>query len=183
MEERVLELEQLKINSDEGEGWFTKNINIFVIISLTLSIFLSIIAIVHVTNGGFVGGEKVTEGIRKYVNDKISEASFIKIKSNSNTISNVDLEHIINELKRVELIAVSKNTPMEIVYPKQDSYSQDTKQLEIKSDFFIYLPQMPMAVLMIALLLSIIKKVHQYISLPKLKIAELNFKLMREKPQ
>jgi hypothetical protein len=136
LEERVLELEQLKINSDEGEGWFTKNINIFVIISLTLSIFLSIIAIVHVTNGGFVGGEKVTEGIRKYVNDKISEASFIKIKSNSNTISNVDLEHIINELKRVELIAVSKNTPMEIVYPKQDSYSQDTKQLEIKSDFF-----------------------------------------------
>lgn len=147
LEERVKELEQSKTLPEE-ESWFTRNISIFVIISLILAGLLSIIKVIQVVNGGSTGGEEVSDGVRKYVKDKIIDAGFNRGNSNqgvsSFTISNLEdkIKKLETELKDVKAKVDSSKIPFEVVQPRYEQQAwQDTKQPEVKTEtFFLSTP-------------------------------------------
>ena len=148
LEERVSALEQSKTPPVEEKGWFSRNINIFVIISLILAILLAIIKVIQVVNGGSTGGEEVSDGVRKYVKDKINDAGFNRGNSNqgvsSFTISNLEdkIKKLETELKDVKSKVDSSKIPFEVVQPRYEQQSwQETKQPEVKSEtFFLSTP-------------------------------------------
>ena len=148
IEERLTALEQSKTPPEEEKGWFSRNINIFVIISLILATLLSIIKIIQVFNGGSTAGEEVSDGVRKYVKDKINDAGFSRGNSNqgvsSFTISNLEdkIKKLETELKEVKSKVDSSNIPFEVVQPRYEQQSwQETKQPEVKSEtFFLSTP-------------------------------------------
>jgi len=148
LEERVTALEQSKTPPEEEKGWFSRNINIFVIISLILAILLAIIKVIQVVSGGSTGGEEVSDGVRKYVKDKINDAGFNRGNSNqgvsSFTISNLEdkIKKLETELKDVKSKVDSSKIPFEVVQPRYEQQSwQETKQPEVKSEtFFLSTP-------------------------------------------
>jgi len=148
LEERLTMLEQSKKLAEEEKGWFSRNLNIFVIISLILAIILFILKIIQIANNSSSGEEDVSEKVRKYVKDKISDASFNKGSSNqgvgSFAISNLEdkIRRLEIELREVKSQVDNSKIPFEVVQPRYEQQSwQDTRQPEVKTEtFFLSTP-------------------------------------------
>ncbi len=147
-EERLTMLEQSKNIAQEEKGWFSRNLNIFVIISLILALLLFILKIIQIANSSSSGEEDVSEKVRKYVKDKISDAGFNKGSSNQGVsafaISNLEdkIRRLEIELREVKSQVDNSKIPFEVVQPRYEQQSwQDTRQPELKTEtFFLSTP-------------------------------------------
>lgn len=148
LEERLTMLEQSQKIAEEEKGWFSRNLNIFVFISLILAVILFILKIIQIASSSSSGEEDVSEKVRKYVKDKINDAGFNKGSSNQGTstftISKLEerIARLEIELREVKSKVYISNIPFEVVQPKYEQQSwQDTKQSEIKTEtFFLSTP-------------------------------------------
>jgi len=143
LEERLTILEQSKKPTEEEKGWFSRNLNIFVIISLILAILLFILKIIQIANSNSSGDDEVSDRVRNYVKEKIGEAGLNRGNSNqgvsSFTISNLEdkIRRLEIELREVKSQVDNSKIPFEVVQPRYEQQSwQDAKQPEVKTETF-----------------------------------------------
>lgn len=146
LEERLTALEQAKNINQEEKGWFSRNLNVFVIISLILVIILFVLKIIQSANASS-SEDDLSEKIKRYIKDKISDENF---KGNSisgassNTISNLEnkVRKLEIELREVKFQIDNSRIPFEVVQPKYEQESwQDTRIPEAKTEtFFLSIP-------------------------------------------
>lgn len=141
VEERLSALEKKSEIEKEPIGWFSRNINIFVITSLILSSLLLILKFIEIFNRG----NRVSDDVKKYVKEKVTEnnGGISAQLMNTTGISSLQarVTKVENDLKGLKTSGNSTNIPLDIVTPRYEQSWQDKKQQEEKTEtFFLSTP-------------------------------------------